>query len=113
MKKFTQNIVERIITSDSVSVYRHGNYTSILWGKSMSQSGYVYCLAWKVQDGQVVWVERDQDYNIVENTGMTCIQDDINLDGDGLFVTIEQLEKEKEKILAFAEKIYAEQSAGN
>jgi hypothetical protein len=114
MKKFTQNIAEKIIGSDSVRVAKSGNYTCLKWGKDMSQigSGFVYFLSWEFQDGKIVWIERDSDYNIVENTGMTCICDDLNLDGDGLFVTIEVLEAEKEQILAIAAKIYAEQ-AGN
>ena len=111
MKKFTQNIVERITGSSHVRVAKSGNYTCLKWGKSMSQigSGYIYFLSWEVQDGKIHWIERDSDYNVVENTQMTCICDDLNLEGDGLFVRLQDLEKEKEQILAVAEKIYAEQ----
>ena len=116
MKKFTQNIAEKVLGSSHVRVYKVGNYTSLSWGKSMSHigHGYVYLLSWwEIQGDKVVWTERDQDYNVKSNTGMTCILDDLILDGDGLFVTIEVLEKEKVEILAVAEKIYAEQEEKN
>lgn len=113
MKKFTQNIAEKVLGSSHVRVTKTNNWTTLTWGKSMSQigHGYTYVLSWTAQDGKISWVERDQDYNMKENTGMTCICDDLNLDGDGLFVTIKVLEAEKEKILEVAAKIYAEQSA--
>ena len=116
MKKFAKNIAMKIIGSDYVRVTQKGNYTCLSWGKSMSNfgHGYVYLLSWDTHDdGSVEWTERDQDYNIKENTGMTCICDQINLDGDGLFITIDELEAEKEKILDAAAKIYAEQEEKN
>ena len=117
MKKFTENIVERIIGSDKAEVTKGKTWTNLYWEKSMSQigSGYIYCLSWISQDGKIQWIERDGDYNLKENTGMTCICDQFRNFEDELFVTLSDLEKEKDDILALAEKIYAEQNkpAGN
>lgn len=115
MKKFTQNIAAKIISNPYVRVTKRGDWTSLQWGESMSQIGgeYLYMLSWEVQDDRVVWYEFNSSLNRVADTGMTCIRDDINLEGDDLFVRLETLEAEKEKILAAASKIYTEQSAGN
>lgn len=111
MKRFTENVVERIVKSDKVEVTKGRTWTNLYWTKSMSQigSGFVYCLSWISNGDKIKWVERDGDYNIKSNTGMTCICDQFRNFEDELFVRLEVLEAEKEKILAVAEKIYAEQ----
>ena len=55
-------------------------WSNLYWGQSKNQLGseYIYCLS---------WIERDGDYNIVEN-----------------FVTLEDLEKGKTSVAAIAKK---------
>ena len=111
MKKFAKNIVGRIQNNPNKEVTKHQNYVSIRWGKSHAQvfPGYIYQLSWMTVDGTAYWQEFNDSFNRVENTGMTCICDLINPDGDGLYVKLKDLEDQKEEILALAAKIYAKQ----
>ena len=115
MKRFTKNIAERVLGSSQAEVTksRDGVTTTLYWEKSMNQlgSGYIYCLSWISNGDKIKWIERDGDFNLKEDTGMTCICDQFRNFEDELFVRLEVLEAEKDEILAMADKIYAEQSA--